>query len=50
MTRKYSSLFQTSQDFVLDKSDFKETDMTEKLQKQGILNERNTTADIFKSR
>ena len=48
--RTFSSLFQANLDFEFDKSDFKEIDMIEKLQKAGILNERKITADIFKSK
>lgn len=48
--RTFSSLFQANLDFEFDKSEFKEIDMIEKLQKAGILNERKITADIFKSK
>lgn len=49
-TRKFSSLRQTNLDVEFVKSDFKDKDMIEKLQKAGILNEHKITAEIFKSK
>ena len=49
-TRKFSSLRQTNLDFEFVKSDFKDKNMLEKLQKAGILNEHKITADIFRSK